>query len=227
MGKTLHTSTNFRFTGKPAEQSTPGLDIPKLDQAVWFYYVSGLSSLTHKTYKAAKCKYSFSIQPLPTTENIVCYFVACLRQESLAHSIIRTYLLEVCQFEITSGFPNPHIDCRPYLCQVLKGVKVQAGTTDKTPRLRLPITPSILMKLREVWLQGISFNNTMLLAAAATTTFFSFCCSGKTTVPGEAMYDPEVHLSYSDLAVDDTLAPQAISIKIKHPRQTSAGEVTK
>ena len=54
-----------------------------------------------------------------------------------------------------------------------------------------------------------------MLWAAATTTFFSFCRSGKTTVPGEAMYNPEVHLSYSDLAVDDALAPQAISIKIK------------
>ena len=114
----------------------------------------------------------------------------------------------------------------PHLRQVLKGIKVQAGRTGKTPRPRLPITPSILMKLREDWLQGTSFNNTMLWASA-TTTLFSFCHSGETTVPGEAMYDPEIHLSYSDLAVDDAIAPQAISIKIKHPRQTSAGGVTK
>ena len=70
------------------------------------------------------------------------------------------------------------------------------------------------MELREVWLQGTSFNNTMLWTAT-TTTFFSFCCSGEATVPGEALYDPKVHLSYSNLAVDDALAPQAISIKIK------------
>ena len=74
-----------------------GLAIHKLDQAVWFYYESGLSSPTHKTYEAAKRKYlnfcnSFSIQPLPTTENILRYFVACLGQESLAHSTVRTYL---------------------------------------------------------------------------------------------------------------------------------------
>ena len=54
----------------------------KLDQAVWFYYESGLSSI-HKTYEAAKCKYltfcsNLSFQPLPTTENILRYFVACL-----------------------------------------------------------------------------------------------------------------------------------------------------
>ena len=77
MGKTIHTSTNFRFTGTPAEQLTPGLEIHKLDQAVWFYCESGLSSSTCKTYEAAKHKYltfynSFSIQPLPTTENMLC-----------------------------------------------------------------------------------------------------------------------------------------------------------
>ena len=42
-----------------------------------------------------------------------------------------------------------------------------------------------------------------------------FCRSGKATVPGEAMHDLEVHLSYSDLTVNDSLAPQAISVKIK------------
>ena len=54
-----------------------------------------------------------------------------------------------------------------------------------------------------------------MLWAAATTTFFSFCRSGETTVPSESAYDPEVHLSYANLAVDNTSAPQVISIKIK------------
>ena len=66
------------------------------------------------------------------------------------------------QIQIASGFPDPHINQMPHLRQVLKGVKVQAGRTGKTLHPRLPITPSILMKLREVWLQGTSFNNTML-----------------------------------------------------------------
>ena len=59
-----------------------------------------------------------------------------------------------------------------------------------------------------------SFNNIMLWAAA-TTTFFSFCRSGETTVPSDAKYDPEVHLSYSDLAVDNASVPQVISIQLK------------
>ena len=130
------------------------------------------------------------------------------------YSTIRTYLSGVCQIQIASGFPDPHIDQMPHLCQVLKGVKVQAGRTGKTLCPRLPISPSILIELREVWLQGTSFNNTMLWTAT-TATFFSFCRSGEATVPGEVMYDPEVHLSYSDLAVDDALAPQAISKNIQ------------
>ena len=121
---------------------------------------------------------------LSQSQKIYCYFVACLGQEGVAHSSIRTYLSGVHQIQIANGYPDPHIDQMPHLHQILKGVKVQAGRTGKTPRPRLPITPSILLKLRAVWLQGTSFHNTMLWAAA-TTTFFSFCRSGKTSVPSE------------------------------------------
>ena len=65
-----------------------------------------------------------------------------------------------------------------HLPQVLKGVEVQAGRTDKTPHPRIPITPTILMKLREVWLHGTSFNN-MMLWAVAPTIFFSFAVQAK------------------------------------------------
>ena len=74
----------------------------------------------------------------------------------------------------------------PCLRQVLKETKIQAGRTGKTPRPRLPITPIILSKLREVWLGGTPLFNNIMLWAAATTTFFSFCRLGETTVPSDA-----------------------------------------
>ena len=91
----------------------------------------------------------------------------------------------------------------PRLRQVLKGVKVQKRRLGRTPRPCLPITPSILHKLKKVWLSKTpSFNNVMLWAAS-TITFFSFCRSGEITVECESRYDPAVHLSYADLAVDN------------------------
>ena len=143
----------------------------------------------------------------------------------MAHSTIRTYLSGVRQIQIARGFPDPHIDQMPRLRQVLKGVKVQEGRLGRTPRPRLPITPSILHKLKKVWLTETPSYNNVMLWAASTTTFFSFCRSGEITVECESRYDPAVHLSYADLAVDNAANPSTISIQIKSSKtdQTRKG----
>ena len=128
-----------------------------MDQAVQEYYTAALTPATHRTYKAAKRKYltfcvNFSLSPIPTSENILCYFAACLGQEGLASSTIRTYLSGICQIQIAAGFPDPLIDHMPRLRQALKGIRVQAVRIGRHPHPRLPITPSILPKLRRVWL---------------------------------------------------------------------------
>lgn len=63
------------------------------------------------------------ILPFPVTENLLCYFVACMGQEGLACSSIRTHLSGICQLQISAGFHDPHIDQMPCLNQVLKGRK--------------------------------------------------------------------------------------------------------
>ena len=169
--------------GKQTQEQSAHLDIRRLDQAVRQYYEAALTPSTHKTYRAAEHKYltfcnNFSVSPLPTSENILCYFAACLGQEGLASSSIRTYLSGIRQIQLAAGFSDPLIDHMPQLHQVLKGIRVQAAQNGRSPRPHLPITPSILHKLHRVWLEdNPSFNNTMLWAAA-TTTFFSFCRSG-------------------------------------------------
>ena len=105
----------------------------------------------------------------------------------------------------------------PQLRQVLNGIRIQAVKKGRSPRPHLPITPSILYKLRKVWFKdNSSFNNIMLwmLWAAATTTFFGFCRSGEITVECESKFDPKLHLSLADLAVDKVLASSVIYI---HP----------
>ena len=73
------------------------MDLRELDKAVQRYFAAGLMPATHKTYLSAEKRYlnfckSFSIVPLPTSEGILCYFVACLGQQGLAHTTIRTYV---------------------------------------------------------------------------------------------------------------------------------------
>lgn len=198
------------------------MDIHRLDQAVLRYYQAALTPSTHKTYKAAEKRYltfciNFSLSPLPVSENILCYFAACLGQEGLAYSTIRTYLSGIRQIQLAAGYSDPAVDLMPRLRQVIKGVRVLAARSGKTPRPRLPITPSILHKLRAVWLEHPTYNNIMLWAAC-TTTFFGFCRSGEITVESESKFDPQVHLCLSDLAVDNTLAPQVISITLKRSK---------
>ena len=202
--------------------------IHSLDQVVLHYFISALSSSTHKTYKAAEKRYlqfcsNFSVSPpLPVSENILCYFVACMGQEGLACSTIRTYLSGIRQLQVAASFQDSHIDQMPRLNQVLRGIKVQAARTGRQPRARLPIIPiipSILCKLRQVWVGGPppSFTNTMLWAAA-TTTFFGFCRSGEITVESASRYDPRIHLSFSDMAADNATSPSVLSIQLKRSK---------
>lgn len=177
---------------------------------------------THKTYSVAEKRYlgfckKFSIVPLPTSEATLCYFVACLGQQGLAHSSIRTYLSGIRQLQIAHGFKDPAIDQMPRLHQILKGVKLERGKQGKPSRSRLPITPSILRKLKSIWLGG-NMNHSfeaVMLWAASLTTFFSFCRSGEITVENENKFDPSIHLSLADVAVDDAYSPSVISLNIK------------
>ena len=120
--------------------------------------------------------------------------------------------------QIAAGFSNPHIDQMPKLSQVLKGIKVHAARTGHRSRPRLPITPAVLRKLRDVWFANPSCFDNLMLWAAATTTFFSFCRSGEVTVELESNYDPNIHLSFGDLAVDQLPNPSSISLQLKRSK---------
>ena len=53
--------------------------------------------------------------------------MACLGQQGLADTSIRTYLSSVQQLQIAHGFTDPAIDQIPRLHQILKGVIVEHG----------------------------------------------------------------------------------------------------
>ena len=140
---THHTHSIWTF-GHPSQR----LDIHRLDQAVLRYYQAALTPSTHKTYKPAENRYltfcnNFSLSLLLASENILCYFAACLGHEGLAYSSIRTYLSGIPQIHIAAGYPDPSINQMPRLRQIIKGIRVLAARSGKILRPRLPITPSI------------------------------------------------------------------------------------
>ena len=118
------------------------------------------------------------------------------------------------------GFGDPDMGKMPRLRQILRGIAVEAGKRRKASRIWLPITPSILRKIKIVWFAGkeTSFKSS-LLWAASTTNLFSFCRSGGITVQQENNYDPSTHLSFGDLQADYEIQPNTISLLIKQPRK--------
>ena len=99
---------------------------------------------------------------------------------------------------------------------VLQGIKrAQARDQGHSPRLRLPVTAGVLRSLKAAWeQQGPSFDRTMLWAVACTC-FFGFLRSGEATVPSQSAFDPSVHLSVADIAVDCQHNPRVVSVRIK------------
>ena len=82
----------------------------------------------------------------------------------------------------------------------------------------------ILRKMRQSWLDRDQSFNSIMLWAASLVTFFSSCRSGEITVEDENKYDPSVHLSFSDVAIDNAGSPNIISLNIKRSK-TDQGAV--
>ena len=203
------------------------MDISRLDRAVQHYYTAALADTTHRTYKSAERRYlnfcvDFSLTPFPTTENMLCYYVACLGQQGLAHASIKTYLSGVRQLQISLGFPEPGFQAMPRLRQVLKGVQVVQGKEGRAPRPRLPITPSVLRKLKAVWIRRGDTHDNILLWAVSVTTFFTFCRSGEIVIADEGTYDQNSHLSYRDVFVDNPKCPSMITLLLRHSKTDQA-----
>jgi len=191
-----HRQTPSNSTTGCLDISGHNMDLQKLDQAVQGYFRAGLAPSSHKTYLSAErwylesCK-GFKLDPLPTSEQILCYFAACLGQQGLAHSTIKTYPSGVRQLQIAHGGTDPGIDKMPRL-QVFRGVKAECGKQGKP----CSCLPGILRKIKMSWTGKDSSFESVVLWAAALTMFFSFCRSGEIMVENEHRYDPTRHLSW-------------------------------
>ena len=106
----------------------------------------------------------------------------------------------------------------PRLEYVLRGIKHSEGELGVSRQERLPITPHILIKLRQVWALEGELQNTKLIWAASTLCFFAFLRVGEMSYPTATTYDPEVHLCVQDIAVDDPLSPAVLQVTIKQSK---------
>ena len=93
--------------------------------------------------------------------------MASLAREGLAHSSIKAYLSGICHLQVEEGWGDPNFGDMPKLELVLRGVK-RAQAMKKQMKLRLPITPELLLKLAGIWLKGPRGADGIMLWAATS-----------------------------------------------------------
>ena len=191
-----------------------------MDTLVSFYFRSSLAPSTQRSYESAKRRYlqfclNASKSPLPLTEDNLCSFAAYLASVGLAYQTIKSYLSATKHLHIESGFGDPHIDSMLRLEHVLRGIKRELSKKSSTSKPRLPMTPSILLKLRSIWEEDPSEFDNIMLWAACCMCYFGFLRSGEVCTPSDTQYDPSTHLAFTDISVDSNEHTSCIAVKIK------------
>ena len=184
------------------------------------YFAQSLSSSSARSYGSAQSRYvefchCFSLVPYPLNETLLCSFVTFLDQEGLKHQSIKCYLSALRHAQIANGFPDPRIGLdHPRLEGILRGIK-RSQAPSSSSRTRLPITPEIL---RLIHSHLPSSPDSCMIWAACCLGFFGFLRVGEFTVPSATEFNPEVHLSLADVALDSHSSPSLMRVRIKQSK---------
>ena len=178
--------TNRAATTNPQQAGSgeTGLDIKHLDALVSHYFRESLAPSTRRSYRSAKIRYldfctNTHIKPLPTTERNLCMFASYLAHTGIAHQTIKSYLSAIKHLQIEAGLGVPNISSMPVLEHVVRGIKKECSKSSPGSKPRLPITPGILMKLREVWEENATAFDNIMMWATCCTCYFGFLRSGE------------------------------------------------
>lgn len=145
-------------------------------------------------------------------------FISFLAQEGLAYTSIKVYLSAVRSLHVAAGLHEIFSSqLTPRVEQVLKGVrKVEASKPSRSSRL--PVTLDILRKVQLALKLDAGEYENVLLWAACCLAFFGFLRCSEFTVPSQTEYDPDGHLSLSDIAIDSRESPTLVQVNIKQSK---------
>ena len=222
-GQSSSTNTATRPEGNPAG-ALSSMVIPALESSVRLFFNKGIAASTQRAYSSALNRYTafcstFNInQPFPLSEQVLCYFAAHLSAQGLKHQSIKSYISGICHAQISLGLPDPFAHpLLPRFEYVMKGIKRSQVEKGVTSCLRLPITPAILCKIFGSW-DKAPIADTVMLKAVCCLGFFGFLRTAEFTVPSCNKYDPGIHLSLADIAIDSHSKPTVLQIRIKQSK---------
>ncbi len=152
-----------------------------------------------------------NMPPFPTSEHVVCRFVAHLANSTLKH----TSML------LSSQPPPPD---RTRLGGSRHGIHGKAGTSHARDKestsnkashpTRQPITMDLLRNLHAAWSSMPRPRDKVMLWAAASLCFFGFLRSGESTVPSDSAFDEATHLTFKDVSVDRLNNPTILKVRL-------------
>ena len=180
----------------------------------------GLAPSTRKVYQAGLNRYlaftgAFHLSPEPLTTEKVTLFVAFLGAEGLSVSNIQSYLAALRHNKLLSdphgSNPSFHLS---HMTLLLRGIKRHQA--NRGPRItRLPITASIMRRIKSTLSSGSRVYSNLLIWAACFVGLFGFLRCGEFLVPDGAEFNPQLHLSLADVSVDTSAPFWTISLLIK------------
>ena len=211
-------------TGAGFKPDTP-MDVAQLEAALQHYTVNCVAPSTRTSYATAQrrylafCSQAGIPQPWPVAVDILCRYVTHLGLQGLKHKTIKVYLSGLRFTHIHLGLGNPfYNEAMPQLEYVVTGIKRVQACQAAPPLARLPVTVEIMGQLHSVWLTKQANVQGIMLWAAACVGFFGFLRAGEFTIPSSNAYDPEVHLSLADVALDSHTAPSMVRLRIKQSK---------
>ena len=139
-------------------------------------------------------------------------FAALLFSRNLAPTTIKTYLAALRFQQISLGLDDPMIAKMLQLEYVMRGIKRHA--TPGNCRC-LPITPRILLLMKQFWAADPGNVDWKMLWAALCLCFFGFLRSGEVVAPSKSQFDPETNLCFEDIRIDSRSHPTYMQVILK------------
>ena len=115
-----------------------------------------------------------------------------------------------------AGYGDPFSSSMPVLEYLLRGIKYnQAKQCPESRRMKMPVTPQILLRMRAVLEKSAHSKDNIMLWAACTACFFGFLRSGEITAPSSTQCDSTAHLMVGDVSVNSRDCPTVVRVQIK------------